>query len=264
MEPLYKENIYSQVVKTIVKDFLPCRKLELIHTDIITNKIEQLYKTLEELEESEELGVISDTEISSMYSELAEFNDIILNIIKNNGYIQIDANSVTPRGGRCIVSILILLNDDGKDKISNIQKIIESICKNNTVLDELIIIADKINFLKKNFKELILFYKKKEIIDDYNGIGAIYNAYPSIYFEFNVTKHSSVNYHSIMTKENIKKELDSEYINILQLPIIFEYDPNIVWIGARSGNVVQINRLYGSSISIHYKRVVYDIYTPVL
>ena len=263
MDPLRKENVYAQVVKIIIKEFLESRKLELIYTDIITDNIVQLYKTLEQLEESEDVK-LSDSEIATIYSDIAEFNDVILNIIKNHGYIRIDARNLNPRGDRCIVSILVLLNDDGKDKISNIQKIIESICKNNTTLDELIIITDEINFSKKNFKELILPYKKKEIPNDYTGIGAIYNAYPTIYFRFNVTKSSSVNSHRIMTKEDIKRELDCEYINISQLPIIFEYDPNIVWIGARNGDVEQIDRLYGSTISVYYKRVVYDMYSPAV
>lgn len=260
MDSLRKDNVYSRVVEIIIKHFIEYRELELINTDILTPKIIELYKEVDNFEDDPE----SSTNIASVYSEISDFNDLILNLIKNHGHIRIDARRLVPRGNRSIVSMLILLNDEGKDKIANIQKMIDSINKENEVLDELIIIADESNFLKKNFKEILLPYKKKEVHNDHTGISAIYNAYPTIYFRFNLPKSSSVNHHSIMTKEEIKKELESEYINISQLPTIFEYDPNIVWIGARHGDVVKIMRLYGSSISVYYKLVKYDMYSPAV
>ena len=124
----HREDIYTQVLSTILVHFLKCRKLELIENSIINNSAVSNYE-----------DYIYNEVVSK---EMGDFNDCVLNIIKSNGNLQIDAiNTRNPRGVRNVVSIIIV-SADHTDFKKNLKNLINNIDKENK-LDECIIIIDK-------------------------------------------------------------------------------------------------------------------------
>ena len=113
----HREDIYTQVLSTILVHFLKYRKLELIENSIINNSAVSNY------EEYIYNEVIS--------KDLGDFNDCILNIIKSNGNLQIDSiNTRNPRGDRNIVS-MIIVSADHTDFKKNLKSLINNIDKEN-------------------------------------------------------------------------------------------------------------------------------------
>lgn len=63
--------------------------------------------------------------------------------------------------------------------------------------------------------------------------------------------------HRRLEQEVIKKELEESYIPLISLPRIKEWDPQAVWIGARAGEIIAVDRLSGSvGIQTVLRRVV--------
>ena len=247
MDIVYKENPHINSINIILTKFLPFRKLLLVENEHVKKSIVDAYN----------IDNDEDNDIAKP-KELIEFNDMALNLIKNNGYIQITAENSVPRGSRNIVYILILSNDDNGDIKKNkiLKKNIDTIDKYD-VLDELIIIADEIQFGKKSFIDCIIGLKQNE-----SKKTAIYNAYPSKFFRCDIPNIVNIYYHRIISDEEIIKELSSEYISIANIPTIYTYDPIIVWIGGRPGNVVEIIRNSQTIESVYYRYVKHEIYKP--
>jgi DNA-directed RNA polymerase subunit H (RpoH/RPB5) len=252
MDILYKENPYINSINIILTKFLPFRKLTLIENEHIKKSIVDAYN----------IDNDEDNDIPKP-KELIEFNDMALNLIKNNGYIQITAENSVPRGARNIVYILILSNDDNGDIKKNkiLKKNIDTIDKYD-LLDELIIITDEIQFGKKAFIDCIVGLKQNES-KNFGSMGsAIYNAYPSKFFRCDIPNIVNIYSHRIISDEEIIKELASEYISIANIPTIYTYDPIIVWIGGRPDDVVEIIRNSQTIESVYYRYVKYEIYKP--
>jgi len=245
------KNIYNAIVETILTKFLPYRKLSLIENDDITNEI------------------INEMVSENKSKKLSDFYDMVTNNIKNAGYIQINAMRESPRGERNIVIFLILSNDDKIGDIKknkNLKKIIDnySLPKENN-LDEFIIITEKMQFLKKAFIDTIKELKKNEIPKDFNGEMAIFNAYPSINFLFDVPNHCMVPKHRIMTEDEIQSELFSEYIKKNDIYTIYEFDPPIIWLGGKEGQIVEIIRQSITSLEASvYRLIKSEIYKPII
>jgi DNA-directed RNA polymerase subunit H len=247
MDIVYKENPHINSINIILTKFLPFRKLILVENEHVKKSIVDAYNV-----DNDE-----DSDIAKP-KELIEFNDMALNLIKNNGYIQITAENSVPRGSRNIVYILILSNDDNGDIKKNkiLKKNIDTIDKYD-VLDELIIITDEIQFGKKSFIDCIISLKQNESKNT-----AIYNAYPSKFFRCDIPNIVNIYSHRIISDEEIIKELSSEYISIANIPTIYTYDPIIVWIGGRPGNVIEIIRNSQTIESAYYRYVKHEIYKP--
>jgi len=247
---LYKENPYINSINIILTKFLPFRKLKLIENEYVKNTIVGEYN-------NEENNMIRSR-------ELIEFNDMALNLIKNNGYFKIDAENLTPRGSRSLVCILILSNDDNGDIKKNkiLKKNIDTIDKHN-LLDELIIITDEIQFGKKSFIDCILSLKQNESHKNISsGEKALYNAYPSKFFRCDIPNIVNIYSHRIISNAEFTKELTSEYISKLNIPTIYTYDPIIVWLGGRPGNIIEIIRNSQTIESVYYRYIKHEIYKP--
>jgi DNA-directed RNA polymerase subunit H len=250
MDILYKENPYINSINTILTKFLPFRKLVLVENDHIKNSIVDAYN----IDNNDD----DDCDIITKPKELIEFNDMALNLIKNNGFIQITAKNLAPRNSRDVVYILILSNEDNGDIKKNkiLKKNIDMIDKYD-VLDELIIITDEIQFAKKSFIDCIMALKQNESKNT-----AMYNAYPSKFFRCDIPNIVNIYLHRILSDEEIIKELSSEYIATANIPTIYTYDPIIVWIGGRPGDVVEIIRNSQTIESVYYRYIKHEIYKP--
>jgi len=245
----FRKNIHNTIVEILLTKFLPYRNLELVETANINNKIVEEMNIYDPLVPNRILG---------------DFNDMIINNIKNAGYIQIDAIRKNPRGDRNLVVFLILSDDDKQGDIKknkNIKKVIDMNLSDQ--LDEIIIIAEKMQFLKSSFIKIIIELKKNEILKDFNGERSIYNAYPYHNFLIDIPNHIMVPNHRIMTEQDIQNELYSEYIKKNDIYTIYEYDTPIVWLGGRDGQIVEVIRKSITSLeSPIYRLIKYELYKP--
>jgi len=209
----FNKNIYNAIVEIILTKFISYRKLVLIENEDIDHSI--IHEMNREFEAASDIeGRSTFTESTLPSKKLSSFHDMITNNIKNAGFIQINTRRETPRGSRHIVTFLVLSNDD---KLGDIKKN-KTIKKNidtalaNAETDEIIIIAEKMQFNKKPFIDTIQEYKRHEKSRDFEGECPIFNAYPSINFLFDLPNHCMIPTHRIMTEEEIQSEIFSEYI----------------------------------------------------
>jgi DNA-directed RNA polymerase subunit H (RpoH/RPB5) len=254
----FNKNIYNTIVETILTKFINYRKLTLIENEDINNSI------IDEMNRE----TVEIAEIAETYSKkLSSFHDIITNNIKNAGYIQINTKKEIPRGNRDIVVFLVLSNDDklgDMKKNKNIKKIIDTALANESV-DEIIIIAEKMHFNKKPFIDIVQEFKRHEKSKDFDGEKPIFNAYPSINFLFDLPNHCMVPKHRIMTDAEIQSELFSEYIKKNDIYTIYEFDPPIVWLGGREGQVVEVIRQSISTLEAPvYRLIKAELYKPII
>ena len=261
MSSYFKKNLHNTIVEILLTKFLPYRGLTLIDNANIDNSI------IEEMQgvEASQAAQTSQTEALSKSKKIGDFNDMIVNNIKNAGFIQIDAMRTVPRGERNLVVFLILSDDDEKKKKNkNIKKIIDNYAldKDNN-LDEFIIITEKSEFLKSAFIKLMTELKMNEIGKDFKGEKAIYNAYPYHNFLVDIPNHVSVPRHRIMEDREIQDNLFSEYIKANDIYTIYEFDPPIVWLGGRDGQIVEVIRLSSSSLEAPvYRLIKAELYKP--
>lgn len=180
-------------------------------------------------------------------------DDEIISNMEKNGFIRIDGiNEKNPRGNRNYIIMIIVKNiDNGNMDIKKIKKIIEDI-DNDSRLDEVFLIVHRELFDKKNFIDIIkeLHNSQKTEDDIYYTICPYHN------FSFSVPKCKILVPHILMTKDEVSELLQSERINIKDLPVILSNDVNIVWNGGRVGEVVKIIRNSESSLlSVVYRRI---------
>lgn len=185
-------------------------------------------------------------------------DDEIISDMEKNGFIRIDGiNKKNPRNGRDVIVVIVIKNVDNSNiDLKKIKKIIEdidneSISKNNT-LDELFLIVHKEMFDKKNFMDIIKELQNRQK----NNETAYYTICPYHNFAFSVPKCKILIPHIIMSKEEVSELLQSERINIKDLPVILSTDVNIIWNGGRIGDVVKIIRNSETSLlSVVYRRI---------
>lgn len=189
-------------------------------------------------------------------------DDEIISETENNGFIRIDGISKLRGLRNRIIFIVMKSNDTGSNlELRKVKKNIEMIdndevTKNGT-LDELFLIVNKEYFGKKNFDDTVkeLYNKQKGGVDS-DGEKAYYSVLPYHNFSFSVPKCKILYPHILMTKEEVNELLQKERINFRDLPSILTSDVNVIWNGARPGQVIRIHRYSESSLeSIYYRRV---------
>ena len=141
-----------------------------------------------------------------------------------------------------------------KFKSSDLQKAVYKYFEdeNDKVLqenDELIIITDDKLLLSKKYSN---FIGKLENYYAHNYFVQIFNISSLLY---DVTKHSLVPEHSILS--NLEKEALLKHFNIdeTKLPCISRFDPVAKFIGLRPGDVCKIKRSSYTSGDIYYYRL---------
>jgi DNA-directed RNA polymerase subunit H (RpoH/RPB5) len=185
-------------------------------------------------------------------------DDEIISDMEKFGFIRIDGINNTSRGNRNHIIVIILKsNDQSNPELKKIKKIIENIDSNDSLLDELFLIANKELFDKKNFNDIIKeLHNRQKNGTDVNGTHAFYTICPYHNFAFSIPKCKSIFPHEIMTKEEVTELLQKERISIKDLPIILTNDPPIIWNGGRVGQVVRIIRNSESAMhALYYRRI---------
>jgi len=182
------------------------------------------------------------------------------------GYVRIDAlcDDGSARGARTWVVFLVL---SGSKKPSNFKpdfcRLLDGINAERPTkegrLNELIIIAEKSFFAKKNLTEVIRETRKKNQVDgpDLEGRAPFYSAYPYCNFTVVIPDHECVYPHRVMAPCEVNNLLQKEHLKLQDLPAICNNDPPVIWAGGRSGQVVEIKRdSQTAGMAIYYRRII--------
>lgn len=192
-------------------------------------------------------------------------DDEIISDMEKYGFVRIDGMSTTARGIRNKIVFIVMKSNDnysnGNFELKKIKKIIEIIDSDDITksgkLDEFFLIVNKEYFGRKNFDDIV-----KELNDrqkgglDLEGIAPYYSVFPYHNFAFSVPKCKILYPHELMSKEEVYELLQKERISFKDLPSILTNDVNIIWLGARPGQVVRIHRYSESALTaIYYRKV---------
>jgi DNA-directed RNA polymerase subunit H (RpoH/RPB5) len=76
-------------------------------------------------------------------------------------------------------------------------------------------------------------------------------------FLYNIPEHKLSSKHTVVNNNAIKADFSRVYLSIKELPIIYEHDPQITWIGAKEGDIIEIERFSPTAgKTIVYRRVI--------
>jgi DNA-directed RNA polymerase subunit H (RpoH/RPB5) len=188
--------------------------------------------------------------------------DRVINDMKQFHYVRIDAVREAPRGGRDWVVVLVL-DADGKysQHSPDLRKLLDGIEAERPTkegrLDEVIVVAEKAFFDKKNLTDVIREAQQRQAGGpDAAGAAPFYSAYPYRNFALVAPEHTSVPPHRIMDPAEVEDLLRRERIARSDLPVILTSDVQIVWNGGREGQVVEIKRdSQTAGTAFYYRRV---------
>lgn len=192
-------------------------------------------------------------------------DDEIISEMEKNGFIRIDGISKNARGFRNRVIIMIMKSNDNYTgnniDLKKVKRLIEIVDNSdvtkNDKLDEFFLIVNKEYFGRKNFDDIVKeLYNRQKGGYDPKGEMPYYSIFPYHNFSFSVPKCKILFPHVLMSKEEVDELLQKERINFKDLPVILTSDVNIIWNGARPGQVVRIHRYSESALeAIYYRRV---------
>lgn len=138
---------------------------------------------------------------------------------------------------RVYYTIILYPNTDFDSKRSEFKKILNLVTYPKS--DVFIISSSKIGTHMQKFINKLNEVQEEQKIYSYE--------YPL--FKTIVPEYSLAPKYKILSKDEIKKQLESVYINIQSLPKILDTDPQMIWIGAKEGQVVQYE--YLSEVTIY-------------
>lgn len=110
-------------------------------------------------------------------------------------------------------------------------------------------------------KQLIIVYKQnitsfaKHVIDDMIQDGIDIQLFKDTELYFNLTKHSLVPKHTLLTKEDKIMFIAKYNVKDTNIPYIKKTDPVAKYMGLKIGDVVLINRTSEISDTSHYYRI---------
>ena len=192
-------------------------------------------------------------------------DDRIISDMEKFFYVRLDATRAAPRGARDWVVVLVL---SAAGKYSNhspdLHKLLDAVETERPAkegrLDELIVVADKVFFGKKNLTDVVRGAQKRQARGgDEKGTAPFFSMYPYHNFALVVPEHHSVPRHRTMTAAEVDAMLTRDRIERASLPVIFTSDAAIVWSGAREGQVVEITRgSQTAGVALYYRRVERD------
>lgn len=214
------------VVRTLWTHFLPYRRLQAVPREARTGVTDRVTATVAE----------------------EPTRDVIVTEMEHRGYLRIDARRQTARGALDHVIILVLSADGKYAHFSpDLRALLGGLGSEPATqgrLDEVMIVVEAEFFRKKNLIEVIKKFQEKEAGGaDAAGAGPIYNVFPYHVFSNDVPKNGSVVPHSIMTDEEVRKYMTRERLGPKDIFSVSSSDPAVIWLGARPGQFVEVERL---------------------
>jgi DNA-directed RNA polymerase subunit H (RpoH/RPB5) len=187
-------------------------------------------------------------------------DDRIISDMEHFAYVRIDARRNAPRGDRSRV-VFIILDPIGKyaNHSPDLRKLlsgVESESVSKILLDEIIVVASDAFFKKKALTDVIISYQQKSVGGvDASGNSPFYSAHPFYNFVTVVPEHVRVPYHRIISSDEMHAIKAYGRISRSMLPVMLNIDAMAIWIGAREGDVVEIQRETNTGYMYAYRRV---------
>ena len=167
--------------------------------------------------------------------------------LDQNGFLRIDAVNLNPRGIRKDVIILVL--DEHKKYSHNspeLKKLLGSVdseaaTKDKTLNEVILVVA--IFESKKNLLDVVKLYQQREVRGpDITGKSAFYTLIYYRNLKHCIPEHVGVPKHTLMNSEEIQELCGWHLKTIKDFPLIPHTDPQILWIGGRTGQMVRLDR----------------------
>lgn len=184
----------------------------------------------------------------------------IIDELNRNEIIIIDGINKNPRGNRKKV-IFIIMKPESITYSWRSFKAFETLIapiKKDDELDRLIILIK--NEIGSSLHKVIHKLQLTENIinpDDISGLRPFFNIYHFSIFITIIPDHVLVPKHEIIEHKEYDDLAKHEYVNMLNMPLIFDNDPAIVWISGRPNQIVAITRLSETvGYTLFYRRIV--------
>ncbi len=181
--------------------------------------------------------------------EGAPNRDTIIRDLDSLGYARLTALRNKPRGLRDAVIFLVLAAESKQAHHSaDLRKLLEGLRYDPFVkdrhLDEVLLIVDDAFLSKKNVLDVVRSFQKDgpEGEDPVGAQGAFYTVRPYHNFMCNIPAAQIVPKHQILAPNQVKAFLEWHKLKLGSLPLIRDSDPPVVWLGARPGQVILIER----------------------
>lgn len=180
--------------------------------------------------------------------------------MEHANYARIDTKLNKPRGQRDLC-IFIILSPDGEpaNHAPDLKPILDGIIDNSTIISslcELNIIVEEHFLGRKSVCDVV---RNRQLFNDSidaEGLHYFVNLYVYDKFVCNILTNDNVPPHRILSQEEETQVLSDLHCAKSSLPIIFMDDSPIIWIGARPGQVIEIERRSDTSgKSKYYRRV---------
>lgn len=166
--------------------------------------------------------------------------------LNHSGYVLINGTrDSTDIRGESILSILLIgPNSDYANKTASFKDLIKILPKTEKKLDVIVVSENDITVHIKKY----IFQLMKEMPIDINS-------YDYEIFMIEVPKHNGTVKHTIQDPEETKLFGETYNVDKTNYPAIYPSDPYAIWLGLKSGMVVELERLSetsGKSIAYRY------------
>ena len=176
---------------------------------------------------------------------------------RDTGCVRLDARRAgPPRGERAHFVALVLEEGGGPAQSAGpLKTLLDLVARDfpeGRGLDELILVAPKSFFARSSLVEVVRSYAKKWGPSppaeptlaglDPEGGGAFVSAHPSVIFHTDVLANPCVPRHRVMGAREAADFLAGQRKRPGDFDVILAADPAAVWVGARAGQLVEIDR----------------------
>ena len=180
-------------------------------------------------------------------------NDFLTKL-KQVGYHLYQINHRTDTKQSTVIAILPPDSDYAKKgkELGNMIKIMEKMVPKGTIVNEIIIIAPESVYVKKNILKKVRSFevaasRGEAIKDEYVPTAKYYTICPYKNFYLNVLKHHSMGKYTILNPKERDEVLKYQRKQLSNFSIIYSDNAPIVWIGARPGDFLMLERRSAAS-----------------
>ena len=177
----------------------------------------------------------------------ADARDTIIPLLVRFGYYRVDARRASESGGVRDTVVILLLAPESKyaHHSGDLRGLISSLDSDKKLrraqardrLHEVIVIAAAAVLSKKNLTDVICNFRESAVPGP-----PFYNLYPYRTFATVIPEAAAVPRHRLMPAQEAREYMRRERLSATDLPRILASDPPLVWLGARAGDYVEIER----------------------
>jgi DNA-directed RNA polymerase subunit H (RpoH/RPB5) len=161
----------------------------------------------------------------------------------NDGYVNIVGDGI----------VILLIHPD--KKYSKLDMNMKTLVKKYSGCDELLIVSKISYTVEQNITKI------KGIISSIPDCKTLINFRSYMTFIYDIPNHILSVGHKIINKEDIKTDFGLVYLSIKELPKIYDHDPQSTWLGAKTGDIIEIERISPvAGATIVYREVISKIY----